>query len=167
MDSELSIRRICLSDYEKVLQMTNRLHEFHVSNRPDIYKHVDTTISAIDFKEIVNNPAYIALIAEFKDQPAGYGISKIKNTPDDPLLVKHKTMYIDEIFVMLEYRGKYIGRQLLENLEIMGKELGIERIDLTVWSFNTEAIDFYSSFGMKEQRIILEKKLNACKTTQK
>lgn len=113
------------------------------------------------FEEIVNNPAYIVLIAEFRDQPVGYGISKIKNTPDDPLLIKHKTMYIDEIFVMMEYRGKHIGKHLLQNLELIGKEMGIERIDLTVWAFNTGAIDLYSRCGMKEQRIILEKKLNS------
>lgn len=44
-------------------------------------------------------------------------------------------------------------------LESEAKKLGIERIDLTVWSFNEGALNFYRSCGLDPQRIVLEKKL--------
>ena len=42
------------------------------------------------------------------------------------------------------------------HVEIIAKDIGAKRIDLTVWQFNKTAIKFYKSLGMKTQRIVLE-----------
>jgi len=39
------------------------------------------------------------------------------------------------------------------------KEKGAVRIDLMVWNFNKDAIEFYKSMGMDVQRFVLEKQL--------
>jgi ribosomal protein S18 acetylase RimI-like enzyme len=73
--------------------------------------------------------------------------------------MKHKSLYIQEIYVKPSYRKKSIGRDLLEKIENEGRKLGADRMDLTVWAFNKNAIKFYEYCGMEEQRIILEKKI--------
>ena len=45
------------------------------------------------------------------------------------------------------------------HVEIIAKDIGAKRIDLTVWQFNKTAMNFYKSLGMKTQRIVLETRL--------
>lgn len=45
------------------------------------------------------------------------------------------------------------------HVEIIAKDIGAKRIDLTVWQFNKTAIKFYESLGMETQRKILETRL--------
>ena len=45
------------------------------------------------------------------------------------------------------------------HVEIIAKDIGAKRIDLTVWQFNKTAMNFYKSLGMKTQRKILETRL--------
>lgn len=50
-----------------------------------------------------------------------------------------------------------IDKQLMRKAEEISKELGCKRIELNCWSFNKNAINFYEEFGMRPQRIIMEK----------
>ena len=40
---------------------------------------------------------------------------------------------------------------------MIAKKKDCKRIELNCWNFNEKAIKFYKKFGMKEQRIIMEK----------
>lgn len=46
------------------------------------------------------------------------------------------------------------------HVEIISKNIGAKRIDLTVWQFNKTAMNFYKSLGMKTQRIVLETRID-------
>lgn len=127
--------------------MAEHLHELHVLNRSDIYRNVKPIINKENFENLETNSSYMGFIAELQNEPVGYIIAKIKITPENSALIKHKTIYRDELFVYKEQRGKNIGKKLFYSLESKGKELGIERIDLTVWSFNVGATNFYRSCG--------------------
>lgn len=159
MALQMKIRKITEADYELVLEMMNQLHTLHVENRPDIYKSVAAAITPADFTAIISDPHSIAVIAEWEGQTAGYGLAKIKKTVPNPILVPHKTLYIDDIFVYPAYRHRHIGHEILQFFEYAGKRAGAERMDLTVWPFNESAVRFYKNHGMKEQRLILEKPL--------
>lgn len=62
-------------------------------------------------------------------------------------------------FVLSEYRRQGIATKLFEQIKEISKDIGAKRIDLTVWQFNKSAFDFYKSLGMKEQRTVLETRL--------
>ena len=70
-----------------------------------------------------------------------------------------KSIYIDDIFVLEEFRHQGIATKLYKRVESIVKDIGAKRIDLTVWQFNKTAMNFYKSLGMKTQRKILETRL--------
>ena len=70
-----------------------------------------------------------------------------------------KSIYIDDIFVLEEFRHQGIATKLYKQVESIAKDIGAKRIDLTVWQFNTTALKFYESLGMETQRKILETRL--------
>jgi GNAT superfamily N-acetyltransferase len=46
-------------------------------------------------------------------------------------------------------RGKGTGKRLLEAVLEKGRETGVRRVEWQVLDWNTSAIDFYKSFGVK------------------
>ncbi len=71
-------------------------------------------------------------------------------------MLPHRIAYIDNICVDKAYRGRGAGRLLYDETVRMAKERGADTLMLTVWSFNTDAIEFYKHLGMKERNINME-----------
>lgn len=58
-----------------------------------------------------------------------------------------KAVYMDDLYVQPVFRGKGIGKQLLNEVLILAKESGCHKMRWQVSVWNSEAIDFYKSLG--------------------
>ncbi len=67
--------------------------------------------------------------------------------------------YIYDIFVEEEFRGKGIGKLLLEKAEDYCRRKGHSRIALSVSATNDSAIKLYSRTGYKPERITMAKEI--------
>lgn len=56
-------------------------------------------------------------------------------------------LYLEDLYVKPEYRGKGLGRALLKKLAEIARERGLGRIDWTCLNWNQPSIDFYRSLG--------------------
>jgi len=54
------------------------------------------------------------------------------------------------IGVIDEYQGKGVGSRLMEGIIAEGKNLGLSRLYLTVFSSNSKAINLYRKYGFLE-----------------
>ena len=54
---------------------------------------------------------------------------------------------ITELVVAKEYRGKHIGKKLLESMRDYLKSIGCEKIMIAVFGYNKNAIKFYEKNG--------------------
>jgi GNAT superfamily N-acetyltransferase len=89
------------------------------------------------------NPFYFCLIAESDGQPAGFALyffnySTWKGRPG---------LYLEDIFVGPEFRGRGIGRALLERVAAIAVENNCPRLQWEVLDWNTPAIEFYRAMG--------------------
>ena len=48
---------------------------------------------------------------------------------------------------------------LMNEIKIIAKEKGCDRIELTCWSFNKNALEFYKNYGMRVQKLTMEMKV--------
>ncbi|MEY4111297.1 MAG: hypothetical protein RLZZ46_1653 [Bacteroidota bacterium] len=62
---------------------------------------------------------------------------------------KGRCLYLDDLIVTESRRGKGTGKRLLEAVLEKGRETGVRRVEWQVLDWNTSAIDFYKSFGVK------------------
>jgi GNAT superfamily N-acetyltransferase len=58
-------------------------------------------------------------------------------------------LYLEDLFVLPEYRGSGYGRALLAHLARIAVERGCGRMEWSVLNWNTSAIGFYESLGAK------------------
>ena len=146
------IRELTISDFEIVESIISNLHKMHVESRPDFYIENEHHINKKEYKAMLNSKDKTNIAYIVDDKIAGICLATIKDKIE-------KSIYIDDIFVLEEFKHQGIATKLYKQVESIAKDIGAKRIDLTVWQFNKTAMNFYKSLGMKTQRIILETRL--------
>ena len=63
---------------------------------------------------------------------------------------------MEKIGIDNNFRREKIGTLLMNEIKENAKKLGCERVELSCWSFNASAINFYKSIGMKIQKMYME-----------
>jgi GNAT superfamily N-acetyltransferase len=56
-------------------------------------------------------------------------------------------IYLEDLFVQPQYRGRGLGRELLRTLAAVCVERGYSRLEWSVLDWNTPSIDFYKAAG--------------------
>lgn len=92
------------------------------------------------------NPKFRALIAEWKGQPAGYALFfGYYSTWRGPGL------YLEDVFVREQYRGKGIGSALLARVARVAVEERCGAMHWEVLNWNAKAIEIYKGIGAEFQ----------------
>lgn len=98
-------------------------------------------------EEVTKNNGKILLYEENK-KIAGLVIGILNNEEMERFDFKApKRGRITELVVSKEYRGKHIGKQLLNTMKDYLKSIGCEKILIAVFGYNKDAINFYEHNG--------------------
>jgi ribosomal protein S18 acetylase RimI-like enzyme len=84
-----------------------------------------------------------ALVAELDDRVCAYSIFY----PNFASFRGQLGMYLEDIYITADYRGKGIGDAMLREIARIAARRGLERIDFQVLDWNRSAIDFYEKHG--------------------
>jgi GNAT superfamily N-acetyltransferase len=90
-------------------------------------------------------PKFIAYLATIDKKPAGYIIYFFTYSS----FIALPTLYLEDIFVLAEYRKMGVGKTLFSLVKQIAKESGCGRIDFAVLSWNKLAQGFYAKMGGK------------------
>jgi GNAT superfamily N-acetyltransferase len=103
--------------------------------------------TASDFRRYLfgSHPAAEAAIAEVAGKPVGYAIwfstfSSFRGQAG---------LYLEDIFVKPEFRGRGIGKALLAMVARLAVERGCARLEWSVLDWNAPAIGFYRALGAR------------------
>ena len=154
------IRRAKPKDIERINALLFQVAKIHADGRPDIFKTATKKYSDEQLLKIIQNdqtPIFVA--TDESDFVLGYAFCVYQITKDSLLLQDRKTLYIDDICVDENARGRHIGKSLYEYVLNFSKQNGFDNITLNVWSLNDGAYKFYQKCGMKPLKITMEKTL--------
>jgi GNAT superfamily N-acetyltransferase len=141
------IRRATVEDVPAILSLTTALAEYEQLTPPDAEagKRLARDIAG-------EHPRFQAFLAEVDGRAAGYAVAFETYST----FMAEPTYYVEDIFILKDYRGKGIGHAMFSVLAEEALCRGCRRMDWTALDWNQPAIDFYEGLGaklMKEWRV--------------
>lgn len=136
----LQIRNAAPEDVPLILQLIRELAEYE-----KLSHEATATESGIRKSLFSDNPHAFCIIAEINGSPAGFALYFYNFST----FVGKPGLYLEDLYVMPEFRKQGIGKQLLIELAKIAVEKGCGRFEWSVLDWNTPAIDFYKSLGAR------------------
>jgi GNAT superfamily N-acetyltransferase len=136
----LCIRPAEAKDIPLIVQLIRELAEYE--REPEQAVATEEDIRRDGFSA---NPKFRVVIAEWGGEAAGFAL----------FLYNYSTwlgragLYLEDLFVRPEFRGKGIGKALLTHLAKIAVEEGCGRFEWQVLDWNTPALEFYQALGAR------------------
>lgn len=134
----LSIRPATPSDAELVFAFIRELAEYE-----RLLHEVEATPEMMGDALFCDNPRVFADIAEWHGKPAGFALWFYNFSTFRGL----HGVYLEDLFVRLQFRGHGIGKALLRHLARRCLTEGLARLEWSVLDWNEPSIGFYRALG--------------------
>lgn len=149
------IRRAQAGDIPQLNRLLFQVNKIHSDARPDLFKvgakkYTDSQLEAILQDE--STPVFAAVEGE---RLLGYAFC-VFESPHSGAMRKVKALYIDDLCVDENCRGRHIGSRLYEYVLDFAKSSGCYNVTLNVWSLNESARKFYEKCGLCIQKYTME-----------
>lgn len=151
------IRFATTQDVEQVNIIRKEVNDLHIKNRPDLFKPGFSTEIREYVKCYLNSDKKFLIVCEENNLICSYAMVDLIIKPETPYMFERKHLEINEIGTLKSENGKGYGKQIIQKVKELAKELGIHRIELNMWSFNIDALKFYEKNGFDTYRLYLEK----------
>jgi GNAT superfamily N-acetyltransferase len=139
----ITVRRAVPSDGTLILSLVESLADYEKLPPPD--REAGKRLLTDLFSP---RPRLECYIAESDGKGAGYAF--VLETYSSFLALP--TLYLEDLFVLPEWRGKKAGYALFTAMVGLARERGCGRMEWTVLDWNEPAIDFYRDLGAREMK---------------
>ena len=134
---EIIIRRAEKKDCVRILELINELAIFEKAPQ-----EVIVTLNHFEESGFGANPVWWAFVAEVEGKVQAFALYYIRYST-----WKGQRMYLEDILVTEEMRGKKLGQLLFDQLIIEAKERKLYGICWQVLDWNETAINFYKKYN--------------------
>uniref|UniRef100_A0A3Q4IGB7 Diamine acetyltransferase 2-like n=1 Tax=Neolamprologus brichardi TaxID=32507 RepID=A0A3Q4IGB7_NEOBR len=116
----------------------------------NVAEHVKLTQKDLEQNGFTNNPFFHVIIAEVPEQhrtkegqrKIGFALYFYSYSS-----FVGRAIYMEDLYVMPEFRGKGVGKALMSKVAQLGLAAGCHQLDFTVLNRNKPSMDFYFSQG--------------------
>ena len=149
------IRKANKKDIQRIIELLHQVNMVHHVIRPDLFKPHTTKYNEKELEAMLEDNDKPIFVYD-EGMVLGYAFCQISEVKNNQLLEDIKTLYIDDICVDENARGKHVGKALYEYVLDYAKSIGCNNITLNVWEGNEPALRFYRSMGMQVQKTTME-----------
>ena len=136
--NELKIIKAEKKDSAVILDFINQLAEYE-----KLTHEVTATVEKLEETLFGKNSNTECVIGYFENQPVGFALF----FQNYSTFLAKPGIYLEDLFVIPEMRGKGFGKLLLKHLAKLAVERNCGRLEWSVLDWNTPAIDFYKSLN--------------------
>ena len=134
----ITIRNICKGDLTAVIALMRSFAEYE-----NLAEYCTVTTERLH-RAMFGVDAFVeGLIALEDDKPIAYALFHLNFSS----FRGEMGLYLEDIYVLAEYRHNKLGLKLLQKIAAIAKERGLERIDFLVLDWNEPAVNFYLKHG--------------------
>ncbi len=151
------IRRAEKKDIPRINDLLSQVLAVHAEGRPDIFipgtrKYTDSELEAI----MADDARPVFVYTGGDGRVVGYAFCMLERTEGSNSMRDMTTLYIDDLCVDSEYRGRHIATELFDHVKAFAADAGCYHITLNVWELNPGAKKFYEAMGMKPLKTYME-----------
>lgn len=150
------IRRAKAEDLEGINNLLCQVLMVHHEGRPDLFKANAKKYTDSELLEIIKSDDKPIFVADEEGKILGYAFCVYVEYKEHNIMTDVKTLYIDDLCVDENVRGKHIGKSIYEHVLNFAKENGFYNITLNVWELNDGAKKFYEKIGFSVQKTGME-----------
>ncbi len=132
------IKKATIEDTEIIYNFIYKLAEYE-----KLINEVTTTPELLGKSLFGPNSNAETLIGYFDEKPVAFALYFFNFST----FKGKRGLYLEDVFVLPEMRGKGFGKELLKRLAQIAKENDCARFEWSVLDWNKSAIDFYKSIG--------------------
>jgi GNAT superfamily N-acetyltransferase len=136
----LQIRKARKSDVPLILHFIKEL-----ANYEKLLHEVTATVELLEANLFGEKSVAEVVIASFENKDVGFALY----FHNFSTFVGKSGIYLEDLYVSPEYRGKGFGKTLLKYLANLAVERDCGRLEWWVLDWNESAINFYKSLGAK------------------
>lgn len=153
----MQIRRAAVDDAGLLARLNVPVQQTHAEARPDFFKQPAVTDELIaDYRNRLSDERTFAFIGELDGEPVGYILAQLSVHAENPYAYATRVMHVDQMSVNPEQRGRGYGDTLMCHIFDLAKSMGINKVTLSVWTFNQRAISFYERHGFTARNVRME-----------
>lgn len=156
MNNEIALRKAEISDVGRLNALLFQVQKAHSDVRPDLFAVGAKKYTDAELKDIIEDESKPIFVAVADGEVAGYIFCVIKDGGKNPVLNDIKTLYVDDLGVDINFRGRGIGKKLYTVAVEFARKSGCYNLTLNVWADNKNAVAFYNKLGMRIQKIGME-----------
>jgi GNAT superfamily N-acetyltransferase len=135
----LTLRRARREDVPAILQLIRALAEFEREPKAAVATEADLLRDGFDAAE----PKFHVILADWYGEPCGFAFYFFIYST----WLGRPGLYLEDLFVKPEFRGRGIGKALLAQLAAIAKQENCYGMRWQVLDWNEPAIRFYKSLG--------------------
>ena len=137
----MTIRPATVDDVDTLISLITALADFEKLPPPDAAARARLIEHGFG-----DRPKYEAWIAKWEGVPVGYSIMFETYST----FLARPTLYLEDVFVLPDYRRRGIGKALLHNCFRLADERGCGRMEWTCLDWNVRAQDVYEGLGARK-----------------
>ena len=149
------IRKAEKRDILGLMSLLYQVNAVHHEIRPDLFKGSTTKYEEQELAAVLDDDSKPIFVYD-DGGILGHAFCQVSEVRNHRLLQDAKTLYIDDICVDEQARGRHIGQALYEYVLDYAKSIGCYNITLNVWEGNDSAYSFYKRMGMRIQKTGME-----------
>ena len=148
------IEKATKQDFKSTHAIFQEVHDHHLNGTVNTFKDIDP-FTEDEFNVALKDKNTFLLVAKEETKIIGFILATIIEREGRHTKFK-KTLHIDTIGTKKDFQNKGVGSALINEIKKVAKENKCDNINLSVWSFNDNAIKFYKHIGFQNQKINME-----------
>lgn len=141
------IEAATVADADVLADLNRHVQGLHVDGAPHLFKRPVHDEVVAQFKAWLGEENASAFIAYQGKRPVGYVLAFVRERPDNPITRAWRALVIDQISVEPAWKGKGVGRALVEAALEVAREAAVDEVQATTWAFNDQAQAFFRALG--------------------
>ena len=153
----ITVRRATIEDIPALMSLLVQVNMVHHIGRPDLFKGPTTKYTEDELKAILaddETPVFVGV--DDQGTVLGHGFCVFQRQANTRLMVENTTLYIDDICVDEDARGRHVGEAIYRHILDFARASHCYNVTLNVWTLNPGAMRFYEKMGLTPYKVGME-----------